>query len=159
MALERFVVALLRIFLVMLFAILLVFQFLSLPGQFAHMAKVNPEDAYLRWPMTAISVFLVLCAQVVIVSTWRLLALVANSRIFSEASMVWVNAIVGAVASGWVVLAGVFLYFGSQADDPGMPMLMLLMLVAGAVVGLLMIVMRALLRQATALQTDMDAVL
>ena len=38
-------------------------------------------------------------------------------------------------------------------------MLLLLILVAGAVLGLLMVVMRALLRQATTLRTDMDAVI
>jgi hypothetical protein len=38
-------------------------------------------------------------------------------------------------------------------------MLMFLMLVGGAVLGLLLVVMRALLRQATTLRTDMDAVI
>jgi hypothetical protein len=36
---------------------------------------------------------------------------------------------------------------------------LLLVLVAGAVVGLLVVVMRALLRQATTLRTDMEAVI
>ena len=38
-------------------------------------------------------------------------------------------------------------------------MLMFLILVGGAVLGLLLVVMRALLRQATTLRTDMDAVI
>ena len=46
-----------------------------------------------------------------------------------------------------------------NADDPGVPILLMLMLVGGAVLGLLMVVMRALLRQATALRTDMEAVI
>jgi hypothetical protein len=36
---------------------------------------------------------------------------------------------------------------------------MVILLLAGAVLGLLMLVMRALLRQATELRTDMDAVI
>ena len=135
------------------------FQAMSLPGQFAHMAREDPEHAYLRWPATAVTVFWVLCIQVVIVSTWNLLTLVKNDRIFSEASVAWVNAIIWAVVAAWVVLVGVFLYFGFNADDPGLPLLLFLMLTGITVLGLLMVVMRALLRQATTLRTDMEAVI
>jgi hypothetical protein len=156
---EHRAVAPLRVFLVLLFGILLVFQTLSLPGQFAHMAQESPGDAHLRWPMTAVSVFWVLCVQVVIVSTWKLLTLVKNDRIFSEASLAWVDAIVWAIVAAWMVLLGVFIYVGFRADDPGLPMVLLLMLIGIAVLGLLMVVMRALLRQATTLRTDMEAVI
>lgn len=156
---EQGAVALLRVFLVLLFGILVVFQTVSLPGQFAYMAQEDPDLAYLRWPMTAVTVFWVLCVQVVIVSTWKLLTLVRNDRIFSEASFTWVNAIVWAIAAAWVVLLGVSLYFGFRADDPALPLMLFLLLVGVAVLGLLMVVMRALLRQATTLQTDMEAVI
>jgi len=159
MVTEHRAVAPLRVFLVLLFGILVVFQTMSLPGQFAHMAKESPELAYLRWPMTAVTVFWVLCIQVVIVSTWKLLTLVKNDRIFSEASLAWVDAIVWAIVAAWLVLLGVFLYVGFNAGDPGLPLLLLLMLIGIAVVGLLMVVMRALLRQATTLRTDMEAVI
>ncbi|SCF28121.1 Protein of unknown function [Micromonospora purpureochromogenes] len=149
----------LRVFLVLLFGILVMFQTFSLPGQFAHMAQESPDQAYLRWPMTAVSVFWLLCIQVVIVSTWKLLTLVKNDRIFSDASLAWVDAIVWAIVAAWVVLLGVFLYVGFNASDPGLPLLLFLMLVGVAVLGLLMVVMRALLRQATTLRTDMEAVI
>lgn len=156
---EHRAVAPLRVFLVLLFGVLVMFETVSLPGQFAYMAKESPDLAYLRWPMTGVSVFWVLCIQAVIVSTWKLLTMVKNDRIFSEASLVWVDAIVWAIAAAWVVLLGVFLYFGIRADDPGLPLLLFLMLIGVAVVGLLMVVMRALLRQATTLRTDMEAVI
>ncbi|MGK5741107.1 DUF2975 domain-containing protein [Micromonospora sp. URMC 103] len=156
---EHRAVSALRVFLVLLFGILVVFQTLSLPGQFAHMAREAPEQAYLRWPLTAVSIFWVLCVQVVIVATWKLLTMVKNDRIFSPASLAWVDAIVGAIAAGWLVLVGVFLYVGFRADDPGLPLLLFLLVVGVAVVGLLMVVMRALLRQATTLRTDMEAVI
>ena len=156
---EHRAVAPLRAFLVVLFGVLVVFQVMSLPGQFAYMAEQSPELAYLRWPLTAVTVFWVLCVQVVIVATWRLLTLVKDDRIFSSASLVWVDAIVWAIAAAWVVLLAVFLYFGFRADDPGTPLLLFLLLVGVAVLGLLMVVMRALLRQATTLRTDMEAVI
>ena len=156
---EQRAVVPLRICLVVLFGILVVFQTLSLPGQFRHMAEEHPEDADLRWPLTAIAVFVVLCVQVVVVATWKLLGLVSADRIFTRDSLVWVDAILGAIAAGWLVLLGIFLWVGFQADDPGAPMLLFLLLVSGAVLGLLMVVMRALLRQATTLRTDMEGVI
>ncbi|MCG5448655.1 DUF2975 domain-containing protein [Micromonospora hortensis] len=142
-----------------LFGVLVLFQTFSLPGQFAHMAAESPQDAYLRWPATAVAVFWVLCVQVVIVATWKLLSLVKSDRIFTEASLKWVDAIVWAIAAAWVVLVGVFLYVGFNADDPGLPLLLFLLTVGVSVLGLLMVVMRALLRQATTLRTDMEAVI
>jgi hypothetical protein len=109
--------------------------------------------------MTAVAVFLLLCVEVVVVATWKLLTLVKTDRIFSESSFVWVNAIVWSIGAAWVVLLGVFVYVGFNADDPGMPMLLLLMLTGLTVLGLLMVVMRALLRKATTLRTDMEAVI
>lgn len=67
--------------------------------------------------------------------------------------------ITGAIAAAWVVLFGVFLYVGFGADDPGLPLLLFLLVVIVAVAGLLMVVMRTLLSQATELRTDMDAVI
>jgi Protein of unknown function (DUF2975) len=159
MAIEHRAVAVLRVFLVLLFGVLVVFQVMSLPGQFAYMAQQDPEHAYLRWPATAVTVFWVLCIQVVIVSTWKLLTLVKNDHIFSDASLVWVNAIVWAIVAAWVVLLGVLLYVGFNANDPGLPLLLFLMVIGVTVLGLLMVVMRALLRQATTLRTDMEAVI
>ncbi|MBQ1043057.1 DUF2975 domain-containing protein [Micromonospora sp. NPDC005686] len=149
----------LRAFLVLLFAILVLFQTMSLPGQFAHMAREDPDMAYLRWPATAVTIFWVLCVQVVIVCTWQLLTLVKRDRIFTEASLGWVDGIVWAVAAAWVVLVGVFLYVGFNADDPGLPLLLFLLVTGVSVLGLLMVVLRALLRQATTLRTDMEAVI
>jgi hypothetical protein len=149
----------LRIFLIVLFAVLLIFQVMSLPGQFAHMARESPDMAYLRWPATIISVFWVLCVQVVIVCTWQLLTLVDKDRIFSEAAFGWVNGILGAIAAAWLVLLGVLLYVGFNADDPGLPLLLFLLATGVTVLGLLMIVMRALLRQATTLRSDLEGVI
>jgi hypothetical protein len=159
LSIERRVAGALRVLLVVLFALLVVLQTLSLPGQFAHMAQESPELAHLRWPLTVVAAFCLLCAEVVVVATWRLLSLVTSDRIFSEASSAWVDAIVRAVGAAWLVLAGVFLYAGATADDPGLPLLLLLVVVGVAVLGLLVVVMRSLLRQATSLRTDMDAVI
>jgi hypothetical protein len=155
----RRAVAPLRVFLVLLFALLVMLQTFSLPGQFAHMAEESPDQAHLRWPLTALAVFWLLCVQVVVVCTWRLLTLVERDQIFTPGSLRWVDGIVAAIGAAWVVLVGVFLVAGFTADDPGLPLLLFLVVLVGAVLGLLMVVMRALLRQATTLRTDMEAVI
>jgi hypothetical protein len=101
---------------------------------------------------------------VVIVCTWKLLTLASHDRIFSAGALPWVDAIVWAIAVGWAMLLGAFVcayYFviDEVSDDPVLPALLLVLLLVGAVVGLLMLVMRALLRQATTLRTDMEAVI
>jgi hypothetical protein len=155
----RTVVLLLRLFLAALFAVLVLMQVMSLPGQFAHMAQESPESAYLRWPLTIVSIFWVLCIQVVVVATWKLLTMVNRNAIFTRASLVWVDTITWSIVAAWVVLVGVFLYVGFGADDPGLPLLLFLLVVIVAVAALLMVVMRTLLRQATELRSDMDAVI
>jgi hypothetical protein len=152
-------VAALRVFLVVLFAVLVLFQVMSLPGQFRYMAEQDPEMAYLRWPATAVTVFWVLCVQVVIVCTWKLLTLVLADRIFTEAALRWVDGIVWAVVAAWAVLLGVLLFVGFNASDPGLPLLLFLLSVGVTVLGLLMVVMRALLRRASTLRADLEAVI
>ena len=158
-SIEAVAVLALRVSLVVLFGVLLVLQTLSFPGQFAYMARESPEDAYLRWPLTAIAVFMILCVQVVVVATWQLLTMVRRDRIFTDDAFVWVNVILGAIAAAWLVLVGVLLYVVLHADDPGAPMVLFLLTVGVTVTGLLMVVMRALLRRATTLRTDMEGVI
>ena len=159
------VVGLLRVVLVLLFAGLVVGQTLSFPGQFAHMAQESPDMAYLRWPLTAFFVVELACIQVVIVCIWRLLTMVKADRIFSREAFAWVDGIVWAIAAGWLLFAAAsatitaVIYFTPELRDPGTPMLLFGMTLLGSVLVMVMIVMRALLRQAAALRSDMDAVI
>ncbi|MAT06277.1 MAG: hypothetical protein CL424_14665 [Acidimicrobiaceae bacterium] len=159
MRLEDRAVLPLRACIVVLFAIIVLFQTMSFPGQFRHMAEEEPDLAYLRWPLTAATIAILLCVQVVLVCTWKLLGMVRDDRIFTEAALPWVDSIIAAIAVGWLVLAGILLGLAAEWDDPGAPLVLTLLLVTVAVIGLLMIVMRALLRQATTLRTDMEAVI
>ncbi len=155
----RRVVVPLRILLACAFAALVVGQLLALPVSFADMAEESPDRASLRGPLTVFAVVELACVQVVIVCTWRLLTMVEDDRIFSERSLVWVDAIVGAIAGGWLLLLGMSTYLASTSDAPGLPAVLMVMVLAGAVLGLLMVVMRALLQQAITLRTDMEAVI
>ena len=149
----------LRFLLAVAFVALVTAQVFFLPALSAAMAEDSPELAYLRWPTLVVAVLGLGCVQVVIVCTWKLLTLVEDDRIFSAASMVWVDAIVGAIAAAWLLLLGTFIWSLVSVGLPGPPLVLLLLLVAGAVVGLLVVVMRALLQQATTLRADLEAVI
>lgn len=149
----------LRVMLGLTFAILVVFQVMSMPGQFRHMSAEDPDMADLRWPLTVFSIVEIGCIQIAIVCTWRLLTMVQQDRIFTDEALRWTDAIIAAIATAWALFAGLFLYVGFHADDPGVPMLMMLMLLAGGAFGLLVLVMRGLLGQATTLRADMEGVI
>ncbi|MGY1601148.1 DUF2975 domain-containing protein [Geodermatophilus sp. SYSU D00815] len=154
----------LRVLLATVFAALVAAQVWALPGMLPEIARPSLEQRLMTWTMLTASVLGVLCVQVVIVCTWTLLTMVRDDRIFSRNALPWVDAIVWAVAVGWAMLLGAFVcayYFvvDEVSDDPVLPALLLVLLLVGAVVGLLIVVMRALLHQATSLRTDMEAVI
>ncbi|WP_370325170.1 DUF2975 domain-containing protein [Euzebya sp.] len=159
MATAHRVVATLRILLALAFAASLLAQVVVVPAVWARVAERTPELAYLRWPTLVVAVLELVCVEVVIVCTWRLLALVRRDRIFDEGAFAWVDAIVGAVAVGWVLMLATFGYVAATWDGPGLVAALGVVLLAGAVLGLLVVVMRALLVQATTLRSDLEGVI
>jgi len=149
----------LRVLLVLLFAAVVIAQGFALPGALWRMAEESPDLASLRWPLLMTGVLALVCVQVVLVCTWVLLTMVTDDRIFSDASSTWVDAIVRAVVAASAVLLAGFGYASLGGGGAGLSALLLASsLVAGAL-GLLVVVMRALLRQATTLRTDMEEVI
>jgi len=159
MTLVRRLVPVVRAVLVLLFLLLVMLQVFSFPGQFAHVAREHPDQAHLRWPLTAFVAVEILCIQVVLVCTWRLLTMVRDDVIFSEGALRWVDVIVGALATAWVLAAAGSLWAVWGADDPGTPLLLFVILLVGGAFGLVVVVLRELLRQAATLRTEMEAVI
>ena len=158
------VVVPLRVLLVTVFAALVVAQVGAVPQVVPDIAEPSLEQAAVQGVMLTVCELALICVQVVLVCTWKLLTMVTDDRIFSAGSLPWVNAIVRAIAVGWTMLLGAFVcsyYFivDEVSDDPALPALLLLSLLVGAVLGLLIVVMRALLRQAANLRADMEAVI
>lgn len=155
----------LRLLLALGFLGCLVLQLFSMPGQFRHLAQESPRVSFLQWPLTFAAVLVLLGAQVVIVCTWRLLSLVGQDRIFSRSALSWVDSIAWAMAAGWVVAAAaaatvtLTIYFTPELRDPGIPVALFGLVLVGAVAVLLVLVLRALLQQATTLRADLDGVI
>ena len=155
----------LRALLVLVFLGLLVAEFLSFPGQFLSSAGEGPGTDPWRLPMLLFWEAEAVCLQVVIVCVWQLLSLVRRDRIFTAASMRWVDVIVWAFIVAWLLLAVLagslvaYIYITPELRDPGAPMVLTGITLIGAVLVLLVVLMRDLLRQATSLRTDLEGVI
>jgi hypothetical protein len=155
----------LRILLVLAFVFLVVLEVFSIPGDILNDVQRAPEAARLLLPMLVVAELLMVGAQVIIVCTWKLLTMVKRDRIFSDASLRWVDGIVWTLVVGWVLFAGLaiyltaVIYFTPEIRDPGTPLLLFGVTLMGAVFVLIVVVMRALLRQATTLRSDLEEVI
>lgn len=100
-----------------------------------------------------------LCLQVFAVCVWRLLSLVRRGTVFSPAAYRYVDVIVGAVLAAALLAVALAVVLAPGETAPGV---VALVGGAGLVLGgvaLLMVVMKRLLRQATALRTELDVVI
>jgi hypothetical protein len=149
----------------MVFLGLLVAQVMSFPGEFLFSREEGAEADPWRWPMLLFAELEAVALQAVIVCVWRLLTLVQRDQIFTEASLRWVDVIVWAFVAGWLLLAAMagslvaYIYFTPELRDPGTPAVLVGITLIGAVLVLLIVVMRDLLSQATSLRTDMEGVI
>ena len=149
----------LRILLALLFAAVVVAQGFALPAALWRMAEESPDLARLRWPLLAAGGIALVCVQVVLVCTWVLLTMVTDDRIFSDASSAWVDGIVRAMVAASAVLLGGCGYASLAGGGAGLSALLLASALVAGALGLLVVVMRALLHQATTLRTDLEEVI
>ena len=139
-------VKLLKLTFAIFFALLLMLQFLSFPGQFRYMAEQEPENAYLRWPLTFLTFFVIAAIQICVINLWRLIDnLIENGEIklrikYINQSLISIGFIWSVIAIGWVLLV-------SNADDPGLPVVVTVIECAITAVALLYLVYRQLLME------------
>ena len=157
---KRLTVLALRVLIVILFLGTLTAQAWFIPQLAAEAAEEFPELAYLAIPYSVLLIVTVACVQVVFLALWVLLSRVRRGAIFTEQSFAWVNTIIGAgiLATALVFALGIHLLGIVDVGPPPLGMLMSAIVVAGAAFVLIMIVMRGLLRSATALQSELEEV-
>lgn len=149
----------LRVVLAAVLVALVATQVAVLPAVFARMAEQTPDLAALRWPLLVLTIVVLACVEVVVVCAWRLLTMAHQDRIFSAQALGWVDTILVSVGVAWVLVLVAGVLVAVAAGPSGVAALLLVVVLVGAAVGLLMVVLRALLVQATALRTDLDGVI
>lgn len=156
----RLAVDLLGVLLIVSLLGILFLQLLGLPWLSGVMADDLPGEAYMRWPILALAIMGLGCVQVGILCTLRLLGFARRDEVFSPRALLWVDGIIGAFLSASLVCLATLVYqFYTENGPPLWILLLLFGVLAGIGMALLMVVMRTLLVQATALRTEIDAVI
>lgn len=142
-----------------LLALLVLCQVVVVPVIAAEMAERLPPLAYLQWPGVVAAAFFVLCLQAALVCVWRLLTLAREGIIFNIRAFAYVDVILGAIIEATlIVVATLGVLTTAGAASPSIALLCVLGIVIGAVLALLVVVMRGLLRQASQLESDLAEV-
>lgn len=157
---NRIVVDVLRVLLVGFLLAILFLQVIGLPWLSGVMAQDLPAEAYMRWPILALSIGGLGCVQVGLFSTFLLLGRARRGDVFSRNALRWVDAIIAASLSGSFVCIATLVYQSFAVGGPPFWTLLLLCgILTGIGIALLLTVMRTLLIQATTLRHDMEAVI
>jgi hypothetical protein len=104
---------------VALFAIVTMLQFLSFPGQFAHMRRVHSIDLLFEIILTALVGLWMLLGQAGLVSLWKLLSFAKQAKFFTKQANRWLTILCRVSQGAAGVPALLFLLIAPQADDPG----------------------------------------
>ena len=116
----------------------------------------DPEDGSL--PLTAMRVITILgmvTVQVAVVCVWQLVAMVRRGTVFSSAAFRYVDIVIGAIVAAallWFAVTAV--NAPGQRDDPGVTLIMGGIGVAILGAALIVLVLRMLLAQAVARDTE-----
>ena len=138
---------LLKVVLSIFLALSLMLQFLSFPGQFRYMAEQEPENAYLRWPLTALAFTMILAVQIIVVSIWKIVDAL-EKELGKKTQLKFVNFAIAALSYIWLVIASGLILLLLNADDPGLPVVITVIETAVTSVGLLFLFYRRLLKRA-----------
>ena len=156
---HRMTIVSLKSLIAVLLALLVLCQFVVVPAIAASMADRLPPLAFLQWPGVVVAAIFVLCLQAALVCVWRLLSLAREGIIFNPRAFAYVDVILGAIIVATViVLATLVLLTAVGAVSPSIALLSVLGIVIGAVLALLVVVLRSLLRQASQLESDLAEV-
>ena len=138
---------------------ILALQVWAIPAVAASMAAENPDYAFAQWPLTVALVATLAAIQVALAAVVRLLSLVRAQQIFRGAGLRWTAVMIGALAAAWGIVAVTTAWQTvTGANHFSILLLELLALLVGGAVILLLVVMRGLLADATALRVEMDEV-
>lgn len=116
---------------------------------------------FLPVPIVVLGVALAACVEAALIAVWVLLSMVRRDAIFTSRAFRWVDVIIGAGIVATLLVCGFgipVIGVGVRDDAPGLIAIVGGLVVAGVAFVLLMIVMRGLLRSATAMQTELSEV-
>jgi len=128
------------------FALLLMLQFFSFPGQFRHMAENEPENSYLKWPLTLLTFSVIAAIQVSIVCLWMLIDNLSFNRALQKRKQ-YLTGIIFALSYIWIIFAILWIIVIWNADDPGLPVVLTVIQCAFTVLILIFLFFRKIINK------------
>ena len=145
----------LRIVLAMLLAGSLFVQAVMVPLLAIDLEDASGDVALVRTPFLVITVLGIVTVQVTLICVWRLLAMVRRGTVFSHAAFRYVHVIIGAaVAAALLAFALAVILAPGNTVAPGIVLLICGVAVMAAGIALIALVLRMLLAQAVARDTE-----
>ena len=102
-----------------LFFIVTVLQVFSFPGQFAHIRRTTGISFLLEILLVFLVAGLFFCAQITIVSLWKIVSHIQSNTFNSVNSYLWMDRLVSALRIATLFPISLILIIAPQADDPG----------------------------------------
>ncbi len=151
---------LLKVLIVTLFAGGLLVQMIFIPLIAWAEAQDFPEVGYLAIPYAALGIGTVACAEVILVATWRLAGMVQRGRIFDDSALKWVTLMVrsAGVATAFVAIVTIDATFIEGLGPVTVPVALMGATVGVGAVALILMVMRDLLTTAVQHKVELDEV-
>lgn len=150
----RLTILALRVVLSLMVAGMLFIQVFLMPLLGVDIAEGGPEAAHLRWPVVVLGIAGALTVEVALVCIWRLLTMVRRETVFSPAAFRYVDVVIGAaVVATLLAVVLSFVLAPGEAVPPGFVALVVIAGFGTAGIALLVLVMRALLVKAVALDS------
>jgi hypothetical protein len=113
----RFIVA--KAGFLLLFLGLTLVQFLSFPGQFQHMRRIQGISLFIEVGLTIVVGLWIFCGQVALYCLWQIVENMRRNQFFSGVNLNWVARLLLSFKAASVIPAVLFLVLIPQADDPG----------------------------------------
>jgi hypothetical protein len=121
------------------------------------------DDSRFTWAPTAVlvvAILILLTGQVGLACVWPLLTKVRKGTVFSVSSFAWVNAIIASAFAAAGLSAAVIVFLDrTQLGTPIVGIGLLAAILGGVALALLLIVMRALLKQAAEQHAELAQVI
>ncbi|WP_205324563.1 DUF2975 domain-containing protein [Glycomyces sp. YM15] len=140
-------------------------QFILIPGTESGVVRHFAPGFHWLYVYMAAAVLGLVCVQVVLFASWKLLDQIQRDTIFTAKSFRWVDTVVWATGAGVVLAGGVALHLAATGRTGG-PIrrfdefdAMILCVGVGVVFGLLVVILRSLLRKAVDLKTEIAEVI
>ncbi|MDO5081988.1 MAG: DUF2975 domain-containing protein [Arachnia propionica] len=156
----RSVIIALRIVMVLAVLGVIALQGLIVPLAASEVVAEFPEVSQLRWPYLLLTDLVLACFLPAALSVWMLLDLVSRRDTFTPRALGWVDLIIGcAVVATVLALAGALHLTWLGIGGPPVLLVLTGSLLLGPGFILLMLVLRHLLKDATALRTELAEVI